>query len=55
MTFIWFSCIIKIPKGDPPKEVFPMNKILLPVDGSKRSLRTVEMVQRLCDLSLIHI
>lgn len=26
-----------------------MNKILLPVDGSKRSLRTVEMVQRLCD------
>ena len=26
-----------------------MNKILLPIDGSKRSLRTVEMVQRLCD------
>ena len=26
-----------------------MNKILLPGDGSKRYLRTVEMVQRLCD------
>ena len=26
-----------------------MKKILLPVDGSKRSIRTVEMVKQLCD------
>ena len=26
-----------------------MKKILLPVDGSKRSLRTVEAVKQLCD------
>ena len=25
-----------------------MKKILLPVDGSKRSIRTVEMVKQLC-------
>ena len=48
MTFIWFSCIIKIPKGDPPTEVFPINKILPPVDGSRPPLRTLKMAQRLC-------
>lgn len=26
-----------------------MKKILLPIDGSKRSIRTVEMVKRICD------
>lgn len=26
-----------------------MKKILLPVDGSKRSIRTVEMVKQICD------
>ena len=26
-----------------------MKKVLLPIDGSKRSIRTVEMVKQFCD------
>ena len=40
---------MRLEKGSTPKEVFAMKKILLPVDGSKRSIRTVEMVKQLCD------
>ena len=29
-------------------EVFLMKKVLLPIDGSKRSLRSVEMVKQVC-------
>lgn len=32
-----------------------MKKILLPVDGSKRSIRTVEVVKQLCDPAEIDI